>query len=208
MDRLRQTGADVVAVSEPVLRAMSPAPAPSGVVAIAELVPVALDHAFARPPQLVLIAFDLQDPGNAGALIRSAEAFHATAVIFCGTGADPFGWKVLRGSMGSVFRLPVIGRADGHDAIAAGRAAGLTLIAALPASGQSVLDVDLTGPIACLLGGEGPGLDPVFVSAADRKVSIPMAAGVESLNVSVAAAVLAWEADRQRRFRQEPVTHG
>jgi TrmH family RNA methyltransferase len=205
--RLEPRGADVATVSEAVLRAVSPAPSPSGVVAVAEFAPAGLEQAFARRPQLVLIPFDLQDPGNAGALVRSAEALGATGVVFCGASADPFGWKALRGSMGSAFRIPVVGRTDGQAAIAAGRAAGLALLAAVPAKGRSVCETDLTGPTAFLLGGEGPGLDPDVVAAADCLVSIPMAPRVESLNVSVAAALLTWEATRQRHSRQEPEAH-
>jgi TrmH family RNA methyltransferase len=207
VERLEPMGTDVVAVSEAVLGAMSPVPSPSGLVAIAELRPAGLDEVFGRRPQLVLVSFDLQDPGNAGALVRSAVALGATGVIFCGASADPFSWKALRGSMGSAFHVPVVGRADGSAVIAAARAAGLSLCAAVPAGGRSVLDVDLTGPTAFLLGGEGSGLDPEIVAAADQRVSIPMAPRVESLNVSVAAALLAWEARRQRRERLESDRH-
>jgi TrmH family RNA methyltransferase len=205
--QLQRVGADIVVDSEAVLQAMSPTPSPSGLIALADITPVTLDRAFTRPPQLVLIPFDLQDPGNAGAVIRSAEALDATAVIFCGASADPFGWKALRGSMGSAFRLPVVARADGDAAIHAARAAGLAVFATVPAGGYSVLELDLTGPTAILFGGEGPGLAPSVVSAADRQVSIPMAPGVESLNVAVAAALLAWEATRQRRARKERDRH-
>jgi TrmH family RNA methyltransferase len=207
LERLERGGADIVAVSEAVLRAMSPVPAPSGLVAIAEIVPIPLARAFARPPQLVLIVFDLQDPGNTGAVVRSAEALNSTGVIFCGASADPFGWKALRGSMGSAFRLPVASIKDGGAAIAAARAAGLAIVAAMPAGGRSVVELDLTRPTAFLLGGEGRGLDPSIAAAADDRATIPMAAHVESLNVSVAAALLAWEANRQRVRRQEPDRH-
>jgi TrmH family RNA methyltransferase len=205
--QLQRAGADTVVVSEAVLQAMSPASSPSGLIALAEIAPVSLDRAFTRPPPLVLILFDLQDPGNAGAVVRSAEALQATAVIFCGSSADPFGWKALRGSMGSAFRLPVVARADGDAAIRAARAAGLAVIAAVPAGGRNVIELDLTAPTAFLLGGEGPGLDPSIAAAADGRASIPMAPGVESLNVAVAAALLAWEASRQRHPRKEPGRH-
>jgi len=204
LERIEPSGADIVTVSEAVLRAMSPAPSPSGLVAIAEPPPAGLDQALARSPQLVLVLFDLQDPGNAGAVVRSADALDATGVVFCGASADPFGWKALRGSMGSAFRLPVASAADGRTALAAARAAGLALVAAVPAGGRSLLDVDLAGPTAFMLGGEGPGLDPAVAAAADCRVSIPMAPHVESLNVAVAAALLLWEAWRQRHPKREP----
>jgi len=204
LERIERSGADIVTVSEAVLRAMSPAPSPSGLVAIAEPPPAGLDQALARSPQLVLVLFDLQDPGNAGAVVRSAEALDATGVVFCGASADPFAWKALRGSMGSAFRLPVASAEDGRTAMAAARAAGLALVAAVPTLGRSPLDVDLAGPTALMLGGEGPGLDPAVAAAADCRVSIPMAPRVESLNVAVAAALLLWEAWRQRHPKREP----
>ncbi len=198
VDRLESAGADVVGVTEPVMRAMSPAPSPAGLVALADVPPQPLDRAFLGAPQLVLIMFDVQDPGNAGAVVRSAEALGATGAIFCGISADPFGWKALRGSMGSAFRLPVVEQPNGLAAIAAARAAGLAVLATSPSGGRSVFDVDLAAPTALLLGGEGPGLDPAVIAAADGAVSIPMTGSAESLNVSVAAAILAWEARRQR----------
>ncbi len=207
VERLDQAGADVVSVTEPVMRAMSPAPSPSGLVALADVAPQELDHAFGQAPQLVLIMFDVQDPGNAGAIIRSADALGAAAAIFCGISADPFGWKALRGSMGSAFRLPVVEQPNGFAVIAAARAAGLVVLATQPAGGRSVLDVDLTVPTAVLLGGEGPGLDPAIAAAADDTVSIPMTGPAESLNVSVAAAILTWEARRQRGLAAKKAGH-
>lgn len=203
IDRLVQAGADTAVVTEAVMRAMSPTPSPSGLVAVAEVAPVPLDRAYDRGPQLVLILFDVQDPGNAGAVVRSAEALGATAVIFCGASADPFGWKALRGSMGSAFRLPVVEHPDGLAAVVAARAAGLAVLATTPAGGRSLLEMDLSRPSAFLLGGEGAGLPSSIVVAADHTVSIPMTAPVESLNVSVASAILAWEARRQRMSRRE-----
>jgi TrmH family RNA methyltransferase len=203
VDRLHKAGADVVAVTAAVMRAMSPAPSPSGLIAIADLPPADLDRAFLRSPQLVFILFDVQDPGNAGAVVRSAEALGATAVIFCGASADPFGWKALRGSMGSAFRLPVLEQRDGLAAIAAARAAGLAILATAPGAGRTVFDADLTLPTALLLGGEGAGLESAIVAAADSTISIPMTSPVESLNVSVAAALLAWEARSQRARRSQ-----
>lgn len=205
--RLHRIGADITVVTEAVMRAMSPAPSPSGLVALADVEPAGLDRAFAGARQLVLILFDVQDPGNAGAIIRSAEALHATAVVFCGASVDPFGWKALRGAMGSAFRLPVVSRTDGSAAVAAARAAALSVIAAVPAGGRDVTESDLTRPLACLLGGEGPGLDPSVVAAADQTVSIPMARPVESLNVAVAAAILSWEAHRQRALQRSAGRH-
>ncbi|HEX2341483.1 MAG TPA: TrmH family RNA methyltransferase, partial [Vicinamibacterales bacterium] len=118
-DRLERARARVVSVSDPVMAAMSPAEAPSGVVAIAAHEPPAVEAALngAPPggPALVLLVADVQDPGNLGAMIRAAEAAGATGVIACGGSADPYGWKALRGAMGSAIRLPVAGRPATRD---------------------------------------------------------------------------------------------
>lgn len=200
----RLAATDVVTVSDAVLSALSPVRSPSGVVAIGQHEPVSLEAAFEPVPQLVFIAVDLQDPGNAGALVRAAEAAGATAVVFCGASADPFGWKALRGSMGSALRLPVVARSEPSRAVEAARRRGVRVIAAAPRGGESLYNTDLTGPVAILFGGEGPGLAPGVLAQSDAVVSIPMRAPVESLNVAVAAAVLGYEALRQRRTRTGP----
>ena len=205
--RLHRAGADVAVVTDAVMKAMSPTPSPSGLIALADIEPVPLDRAFAGAPQLVLLLFDVQDPGNAGAIVRSAEAFDATSVVFCGASVDPFGWKALRGAMGSAFRLPVVRGADGAAAVAAARAAELWVMATVPAGGHDVAETDLTRPLACLFGGEGRGLDPSLVATADETVSIPMARPVESLNVAVATAILSWEAHRQRALQRDRGRH-
>ncbi|MBE3071853.1 MAG: RNA methyltransferase, partial [Acidobacteria bacterium] len=156
--RIERGGATVAVVTDDVLRAMSPTRTPSGLVAIAAMRPVTLDAALARAPQLVFLLVDVQDPGNAGAVIRSAEAAGATGVVCCGTSTDPLGWKALRGSMGSAFRVPVVRRTSTADALQASRAAGLTVVATVKAGGRDLFAVDLTRPIAFVLGGEGPGL--------------------------------------------------
>jgi TrmH family RNA methyltransferase len=148
---------------------------------------------------LVVIVVDVQDPGNAGAIVRVAEAGGATGVIASGVTADPFGWKALRGSMGSALRLPVVNGGAAAEAIADARRHGCRVIAAAPRGGRSVFDIDLTGPVAILIGGEGPGLAPSVVDAADERVTIPMQAPVESLNAAVTAALLVYEARRQRQ---------
>lgn len=199
-DDLARADAEVVSVSDAVMAAISPVRTPSGVIAIGERSNVTLDEALREAPQTILIAVDVQDPGNLGALIRAAEAGGATAVLTCGASADPFGWKALRGAMGSAFRLPVV-RADTPLAVDAARRRSLTVLATDPRGGRSIFDADLTGPLAFLMGAEGPGLDPAMAALADARVSIPMRPPVESLNVAVAAALLVYETSRQRAAR-------
>jgi TrmH family RNA methyltransferase len=196
----RAAGADACLVTDDVLDAMSPAATPSGVVALADRPSPPLRDAFAGPTPLVLVAVDVQDPGNVGALVRAAEAAGATSVVTTGASADPFGWKALRGSMGSAFRVPVV-MAGLDDVLAEANAAGVTVAAAVPRTGASMYEVDLARPVALLLGGEGPGLPDEVIRRAAARVTIPMRPPVESLNVATAAAVLVYEAARQRRVR-------
>jgi TrmH family RNA methyltransferase len=198
---LASAGAEVVEVSQAVLEALSPAASPSGIVAIARRPTASLaDVVLAAGSQpLIVVALDVQDPGNAGAIARAAEAGGATGLVLCGAGADPFGWKALRGSMGSLLRLPVATAPDWRTAAEAIGRAGARIAAAEPRGGVPLFEADLSGPVALLLGGEGPGLPREAIAAADVRVSIPMRAPVESLNVAVAAALLVYEAARQRR---------
>jgi TrmH family RNA methyltransferase len=112
--------------------------------------------------------------------------------------ADPFGWKALRGAMGSTFRLPVAPHQDLDHAIDAARAAGIRVYATVPRGGTTLAAADLRRPCAVLLGGEGPGLPGALVGRADERLSIPMRGPVESLNVATAAALIVYEAARQR----------
>lgn len=195
---LQRTGTRIDLVSERVMEALSPVRTPSGIVAVAELPARRADQALAAPEGLMLVAVDVQDPGNVGAIVRAAEAGGARAVIVAGASADPFGWKALRGSMGSAFRLPVIVERDPAEAIGMLRAHGWTIWATAPQRGGPLFEVDLRGRAAVLLGGEGAGLTPALLELADDQISIPMQSPVESLNVAVTAALIVYESWRQR----------
>jgi TrmH family RNA methyltransferase len=199
VNRLRQNGATVVEVTGSVLNALSPVNSPTGVVASARIPSASSASMLSPSPALVLAAAGLQDPGNAGAIIRSAAAAGATGVVLDELSADPFGWKALRASMGSAFHLPVVRSRALAALIQEWRASGLRLVATAPRGGASMYDVDFTGPTAILLGGEGGGLPHALTAAADARVSIPMHGAIESLNAAVAAALLLYEAQRQRR---------
>ncbi|MEX1129119.1 MAG: RNA methyltransferase [Vicinamibacterales bacterium] len=192
-------GARVITAPDSVLTLMSPVRQHSGVIAIARLRPATIESAIAAgSPALVLLLDRIQDPGNVGAIIRSAEACGATAVITGPGTADPFGWKALRGSMGSAFRLPVAAAASLDAPVAAARDAGLHIFATVARGGTPLDRASLAGPAMILLGGEGPGLSDEMLERADERLTIAMRAPVESLNVSVAAALIVYEASRQR----------
>ena len=126
--RAGEAGARVLDVTASVLAAMSPVRRPSGIVAIARRRESTLDEALGGEPQMVLMLEQVQDPGNVGAIIRAADACGATGVVVGAGSADPYGWKALRGSMGSAFRLPVASRQALPDAIERARQLGLQLL--------------------------------------------------------------------------------
>ncbi len=196
---LEAAGTEVFEATASVMEAASPVRSPAGIVAIARLGPAALEDVFRNRPALVVGAIGLQDPGNVGAIVRTADAAGATGVVVASGSADPFGWKALRGSAGSVFRVPVAAGVAAHEACEHARAGGVRIVAASPADGQSLDDADLARPTFLLVGGEGPGLPADLLAAADCRLRIPMRAPVESLNVAVAAGVVLFEAARQRR---------
>lgn len=196
--RVESTGARTLAVTDQVLAALSPVQQPSGVVAIARRPTVSLDAVLERSPPLVLLLHEVQDPGNVGAIIRAAEACGATGVVAGEATADPFGWKALRGAMGSSLRLPVA-REPLADVVARVRSAGVRIYASLPRGGTPLADCDLRGPSAILVGGEGAGLPKPLFDAADDRVTVPMKPPVESLNVAIATALVLYEASRQRQ---------
>jgi RNA methyltransferase, TrmH family len=198
-DRALVRALDVVEVSRSVIDAMSPVRSPSGVVAIVQKKHHTIEAALAPSPALLVVAVGLQDPGNAGAVVRAAEAGGATGVVLGGESADPWGWKALRAAMGSTFRFPVIASRDLLAPLDAIAHAAVPLIATVPRGGQSLYDLDLRGPAAVLIGGEGSGLPVDVIDRATARLTIPMAAPVESLNAAVAAALVIYEAARQRR---------
>src|SRR5688572_28142181 len=196
--RLEREGIDVIEASDAVFDALSPVKSPSGIVAIAGRKGITAAEICAPPDAFVLAAIDVQEPGNVGALLRAAEAGGVTGALVCGASANPFSWKSLRGSMGSVLRLPIAAGLTTHQAFTLMRKAGVRTIAAVPRGGQDPDAVNWRGKAGLLLGGEGPGLTDEAIALSDAQVTIPMAAGVESLNVAAAGAVLIYAARRQR----------
>jgi len=196
--QLSAEGAEVFIVSRKVLESMSPVTRPSGVVGIARRSVQPLDSVLGGSQPLVVVAHDIQDPGNVGGILRSAEAAGATAFVATSRTADPFGWKALRGSMGSAFRVP-IARAEIDQTLESLRSADIATTALVPRGGQALFSADLREPVALILGGEGSGLPEDISARVNRHISIPMQTPVESLNVGVAAALVLYEAFRQRR---------
>jgi TrmH family RNA methyltransferase len=148
---------------------------------------------------VTLVLAGLQDPGNVGAVIRAAAAFGASGIVAIDGSANPFGWKALRGARGGTFRVPVAARGTMNEVITAAQKTRVRLVDAVPRGGTPLPELDLRTPTAIILGGEGAGLPAEFVKAMHQAVTIPMQQPVESLNVAVAAAVILYEAMRQRQ---------
>jgi RNA methyltransferase, TrmH family len=149
---------------------------------------------------LALVLVGVGDPGNAGTLLRTAEATGARAVLFCDESVDPYNPKCVRASAGSVFRVPV-STGDAVEVLQGCQGAGMTRVATVPQGGQPPDEVDLARPTALVLGSESHGLPSSLAPHVDDRVTVPMVGRVESLNVAMAGAVVCFEALRQRRAR-------
>ncbi len=195
---LQARGTPVHRMAEGLVASLSEAEASQGLLALARR-PTFDEAALYRATPLVVVAVGVQDPGNLGGLLRTAEAAGATGAYLTAGTADPFSWKALRGSMGSAFRLPHVRGLTAEEALRRLRGHGL-LVLATAADAEVAYDrADLRRPFALLLGSEAAGLPDEVVRGADQRLAIPMRGPVESLNVGVAAGILLFEAARQRR---------
>jgi TrmH family RNA methyltransferase len=169
--------------------------------------PTALKDIFAAGPRLVAILEEVRDPGNAGTIIRAADAAGADAVIFSGRTVDLYNPKVVRSSTGSIFHLPVAVGADLGNVLERARAAGLSVIAA-DVKGDDLLsarnDGVLAQPTAWLFGNEAHGLPDEQLELADRVVTVPIYGHAESMNLATAASVCLYES----AFAQRSAHHG
>lgn len=163
-------------------------------------VPLA-DALAAGERRLVAICADVRDPGNAGTVVRCADAAGADAVVLAGSSVDLYNPKTLRASVGSAFHLPVAVEPDAAAAVRAAQAAGYTVLAADGAGERDLFAIDdlLAGPTAWLLGNEAWGLPDELAALADHRVSIPIHGRAESLNLSTAAALCLYASARAHR---------
>ncbi|MDQ5874276.1 MAG: RNA methyltransferase [Actinomycetota bacterium] len=183
-------------VSASVLKSLSDAVTPQGAVAVAcsPLIPAPEVSSW----DLVLVLDEVRDPGNAGTLLRAAVAAGASAVIFTEGSVDPTNPKTVRASAGALFRVPVASGAGLEQVAELAHRAGATMVGAAAEAERSLYDADLRGPLALVVGNEAHGLSGDRRALLDETVSIPMPGPQESLNVSIAGALLLFEAVRQR----------
>nr|WP_211661678.1 RNA methyltransferase [Modestobacter muralis] len=190
---LAATRVPVRLVDEKAAASLSETVTPQGLVAVCALRDVPAQRLVTDPPQLAVALAELNDPGNAGTVLRTADACGAGAVVFGAGSADPYNGKVVRSSAGSLFHVDVVRSAPLPALIAGVQAAGVRVLAA-DGGGEIALDAAagdglLAGPVLWLFGNEARGLDPALAAAADVRVRIPMRGRAESLNLSVAAAI-------------------
>jgi TrmH family RNA methyltransferase len=185
-------------VEDRALELLSDSVSPAGVVALCRFVDVSLAEALAGA-RLVAICADVRDPGNAGTVIRTADAAGADAVVLAGSSVDLYNPKTLRASVGSVFHLPIAVEPSAEAAVRAARDAGLAVLAADGAGEVGLYDVPMAGPTAWLFGNEAWGLPGDLAALADHRVSIPIHGRAESLNLSTAAALCLYESARAQR---------
>jgi RNA methyltransferase, TrmH family len=149
-----------------------------------------------RPP-LIMVLAGLQDPGNLGTIVRSAEAFGAAGIVSLPGTVSAWNPKAVRASAGSVFRVPLLS-ASQDECFTRLREAGVTILATMARASQQANCVDLAGPVGLLIGNEGNGLSKDLAAQADSSITIPCPGAVESLNAAIAASILLYEASRQR----------
>ena len=204
-------GIPVHVVSGEVMDELAQTVTPQGLLAICRFVDVPLAEITARDtPRLVALLANVRDPGNAGTVLRTADAAGTHAVVFADASVDPYNGKCVRASAGSLFHLPVVAGARLEDAVATLRESGLRIVAADGRAGRPLDDpgvqARLAGPTAWMFGNEAWGLPPELVALADEPVAVPIYGRAESLNLAAAAAVCLYASARVQRVQSEGET--
>ena len=197
LSRVAGLGAEVIRVSPAVFGKIAYRQAPDGWLAVLPAPPTDLARLTVGGRPLVLICEGVEKPGNLGAILRTADAAGVTAVIAADPATDWGNPNVVRASKGTVFSVKVAA-AESGEVLRWVTGAGLALVAATPDDGVPLTGADLTGPVALAVGSESTGLPPDWLARADVRVRIPMFGRVDSLNVSASAAIMMYEAVRQR----------
>lgn len=196
LERAHDAGGRVFELGPGVLGRVAQTVSPQPVLAVVRTPAAGLEHL--RQATFVVVCVDVRDPGNAGAVIRAADAAGADAVVCCRGSADPFNPKTVRASAGSVLHLPVLVWGTADDLLDELGRLGLRRLAAMAHGGRSHTEVDLRAPVALVLGNEAAGLPDALSGHCDEAITVPTEGRAESLNVSLAAAVLCFEVHRQR----------
>lgn len=205
--KIADAGIPVHLVSGEVMDELAQTVTPQGLLAVCDFVDVPLSAVINPESTLVTLLANVRDPGNAGTVLRTADAAGAHAVIFADASVDPYNGKCVRASAGSLFHLPVAAGVKLGDAVATMREAGLRILAADGQAGTSLDDPGLRArlaePTAWIFGNEAWGLPPDLVALADESVAVPIYGRAESLNLAAAAAVCLYASARTQRVQSE-----
>ncbi len=193
-------GVDVVWISERLMDALAESKTPQPIMAAIQMKQYSEDVLVDSTANLIIVAHQLQDPGNLGTIIRSSEAAGASGIAVSPNTVDPYNAKTIRASMGSILRLPIVSVGNLRAFIRKCRESGFQAVATVVDGEKTHFDIDLTKPTVVILGQEGAGLPGEVMTDIDLRIRIPMAKAVESLNVATAAAVMLYEALRQRQY--------
>jgi TrmH family RNA methyltransferase len=188
---------ELLLLPDDVFKSAVPSDSPQGVAALIRPRASKLDEILSGDSPLILGAAGLQDPGNLGTMIRSAEAFSAAGVLLLENTVSPINPKVIRASAGSVFRLPVV-KGSATVTIAMLKASGVRIAATSSHKGRPLPEVDLQKPICVFIGSEGQGVPKELMANVDETIVIPHSPKVESLNAGIAASLILYESARQR----------
>jgi len=199
-------GIPVHVVSGEIMDELAQTVTPQGLLAVCGFVDVPLASITDKSqPHLVALLANVRDPGNAGTVLRTADAAGAHAVVFADASVDPYNGKCVRASAGSLFHLPVVAAAGLEEAVSTLRQAGLRIVAADGRAGRPLDDpavqARLAEPTAWMFGNEAWGLPPELVALADEPVAVPIYGRAESLNLAAAAAVCLYASARAQRIR-------
>ena len=188
---------DTIVLPDEVFASAVPTESPQGIAALVQVRVFQLQQILAALPALLVVTAGVQDPGNLGTIVRSAEAFSATGILLGERTVSPWNWKVVRASAGSLFRLPCT-KVEVASTLTQIKQHGIRVLATSSHKGTRIADADLRGPLALIIGNESTGVPKGLLAEVDEVVAVPHSPRVESLNAGIAASIVLYEAARQR----------
>jgi TrmH family RNA methyltransferase len=191
---------DTIVLPDEVFASAVPTETPQGIAALVQVRVFPLQQILAAVPALLVMTAGVQDPGNLGTIVRSAEAFSATGILLGERTVSPWNWKVVRASAGSLFRLPCT-KVEVASTLTQIKQHGIRVLATSSHKGTRIADADLRGPLALIIGNESTGVPKGLLAEVDEVVAVPHSPRVESLNAGIAASIVLYETARQRGIR-------
>ncbi|MEI8127596.1 MAG: RNA methyltransferase [Actinomycetota bacterium] len=206
VQRATADGVRVFTLAPGVLEKVADSQTPQPVIGAVRFTALNLDSLSLPLDGVVLVLHEVRDPGNAGTIIRTADALGARAVVLTGHCVDPYNPKTLRSTAGSIFHVPVIVHENLEEVVTWGRGAGARSLATVVRGGRPINEVEFSTASIIVMGNESEGLSELSSTMCDERVTIPMSGRSESLNVSIASALVLYAASSGSRWRQAPPT--